>query len=399
MHVEICIRDGSPVSPQEMKEVLNSKAISSPEVFLQQQINPEHLSLPSPMYTCSIESIRKDGNSLPIHIHCYTLNAEGPAEDYVITEDEKLSIANQSVLPCKHFDQLWESIIFEEDGRDIKEILLKFMETLIMFSDHDVNQTIVACNKIILLYGPPGTGKTTLCHGLAQKLAIRYNHLYESAILLEVNTHSLFSKWFAESGKMVKKLFDRVNEIADDEKTLVFLLIDEVESIATARQSAMNGSDPSDAIRVVNALLTQIDQLTYRKNVVLMATSNLTESIDLAFLSRADIKQYIAPPSRKARYIILRTCIDELMSKSILSPEYDLIEYDKITFFDSTSLQQFPNTISLLEIADLTEGLSGRVLRKLSFLAFTNMDEQQPCPVTSFFKGLREAVKQQELVQ
>ena len=51
----------------------------------------------------------------------------------------------------------------------------------------------------------------------------------------------------------------------------------------------MNGSDPSDAIRVVNALLTQLDQLRKKTNVIIMATSNLTECIDFAFLSRADI--------------------------------------------------------------------------------------------------------------
>ena len=34
-----------------------------------------------------------------------------------------------------------------------------------------------------------------------------------------------------------------------------------VESLTAARKSAMSGSEPSDAIRVVNAVLTQIDQI------------------------------------------------------------------------------------------------------------------------------------------
>ena len=50
---------------------------------------------------------------------------------------------------------------------------------------------------------PVGTGKTTLCKALAQKVFIRNLHYYNSGILLEINAHSLFSKWFSESGKLV----------------------------------------------------------------------------------------------------------------------------------------------------------------------------------------------------
>ena len=39
------------------------------------------------------------------------------------------------------------------------------------------------------------------------------------------------------------------------------VLVDEVESLAATRQAAASGTEPSDAIRVVNALLTQLDQL------------------------------------------------------------------------------------------------------------------------------------------
>jgi hypothetical protein len=58
-----------------------------------------------------------------------------------------------------------------------------------------------------------------------------------------------------------------------------FLNIDEVESLATARKSALSGTEPSDAIRVVNALLTQLDHLKDFENVLLLATSNITGSI------------------------------------------------------------------------------------------------------------------------
>ncbi len=57
-----------------------------------------------------------------------------------------------------------------------------------------------------------------------------------------------------------------------------------MESLATARSSSSMGNEPSDAIRVVNAVLTQIDKLRHRNNVLLLATSNISQSIDVAFI-------------------------------------------------------------------------------------------------------------------
>jgi hypothetical protein len=77
---------------------------------------------------------------------------------------------------------------------------------------------------------------------------------------------------------------------------------------------------PSDAVRVVNAVLTQIDALRQLDNVLILTTSNITQAIDIAFVDRADIKQYIGLPSHAARYDILRTCMMELMRVGIIAP-------------------------------------------------------------------------------
>lgn len=114
---------------------------------------------------------------------------------------------------------------------------------------------------------------------------------------------------------------------------------DEVESLTAARAGAMAGTEPSDALRVVNALLTQLDKLKRRKNVLVMATSNLAKaigtseklcicrtlqlksrmSLDTAFVDRADIVQYVDLPPREAIYEILRTCLAELVNKGVVS--------------------------------------------------------------------------------
>lgn len=49
----------------------------------------------------------------------------------------------------------------------------------------------------------------------------RYSH----ARLLEINSHSLFSRWFSESGKLVQKLFSSIMEMVEDEETFVIVLI------------------------------------------------------------------------------------------------------------------------------------------------------------------------------
>lgn len=48
---------------------------------------------------------------------------------------------------------------------------------------------------------------------------------YTSGKLIEINSHSLFSKWFSESGKLVQKLFSMVTEMVEEEETLVVILI------------------------------------------------------------------------------------------------------------------------------------------------------------------------------
>ena len=54
------------------------------------------------------------------------------------------------------------------------------------------------------------SGKTSLCKALAQKLSIHLSDRYTYGQLLEINSHSLFSKWFSESGKLVQKMFDKI---------------------------------------------------------------------------------------------------------------------------------------------------------------------------------------------
>ncbi|EKX34200.1 hypothetical protein GUITHDRAFT_80745 [Guillardia theta CCMP2712] len=334
------------------------------------------------------------GGTVPVwqaelHVHIVQLDTEGAADE----SDGDITSCQIWMLPSKDFDGLWETLIYD---MDVKRNLLDYAQTAMFFSDRQVDPNIIAWNRVVLLHGPPGTGKTSLCKALAHKLSIRMSERYRSGQrvqLVEVNAHSLFSKWFSESGKLVNKLFDTIREFLDDEETFVCVLIDEVESLTAARQSALSGQEPSDAIRVVNALLTQIDKLKERHNCMVMTTSNITAAIDLAFVDRADIKQYIGHPSTPAIYQILRSCILELMRVGIISPQEDLKDVSLVASQQAASPASPDNSIRLYHCASQAQGFSGRFLRKLPFLAHSMFLRRKTASMSMFCDALLKAIK------
>lgn len=170
---------------------------------------------------------------------------------------------------------------------NIKADLLNYVFTLCLFSWHKLSPDTVASNRMILVHGKPGTGKSSLCRALAQKLSIRLSQKFARTKLVEINAHAIFSKYFSESGKVVGRLFDHLERILEDEETFVCIMIDEVESITSARKAALNGNEPSDSLRAVNAVLTNIDRIKNKTNMIILTTSNLIESMDDAFVDRA----------------------------------------------------------------------------------------------------------------
>ncbi|CAH3046293.1 unnamed protein product [Porites lobata] len=342
---------------------------------------------------CDTEMVSKDrqGNlkNCKFAIHVFQLHDDGPATEEL---EEDIAAANHWLLPSEDFHGIWDSLIFDSD---VKAQLINYAMTTLLFSDRGVNSNVISWNRVILLHGPPGTGKTSLCKALAQKLSIRLSDRYSYGQLIEINSHSLFSKWFSESGKLVMKMFQKIQELIDDKDALVCVLIDEVESLTAARKSAMQGQEPSDAIRVVNALLTQIDHIKRFPNVIILTTSNVTGAIDLAFVDRADIKQYIGPPSVNAIFSIYHSCITELMRVGIISPVQQILSIRDLEVLRFVNNDATNLSLELLEIARKSHGLSGRTLRKIPFLTHARHIQTSSITLQGFLNALSWTVDKQ----
>ncbi|ORX98587.1 pachytene checkpoint protein 2 [Basidiobolus meristosporus CBS 931.73] len=396
IHVECCLKTESPHRFSVIEEKLRFY-LEQNKRFLVTQSQIQDFT-DDPFLNENVESIKIGEAStgleyqvyelekVTVEFHIYQLNEEEAVEE--MNEDENIPVSNHWVLPARCLDGLWESLVFDDN---IQNNLLRYIHTTMLFSDRSVDANIISWNRIILLHGPPGTGKTSLCKALAQKLSIRLAHRYSYGRLIEINSHSLFSKWFSESGKLVMKMFQQIEELVEDEESFVCVLIDEVESLTAARKAAMSGSEPSDALRVVNAVLTQIDKLKRRKNVIILTTTNITEAIDLAFVDRADIKQYIGHPSHKAIYNILLSCLNELIRANIISSAEQLMDWRGIEFYLSTG--KTPGaSYKLYCVAQRCKGLSGRSLRKLPFLAHALFLQSECSDLTEYLRALELAI-------
>ncbi|KAJ1604602.1 Pch2p like AAA ATPase [Cryptosporidium canis] len=327
-------------------------------------------------------------NNIPIYqaefnIYIYQLHEMSEQEYYM--ENNSTGEKNTDppiwrywTLPNIEFHGLWDVIHYENS---LKQQLLDYISTSLILSDCHIDFNVINWNHLILLYGSPGTGKTSISRAISQKIGMRYCHRYKKIYLIEISAHSLFSKWFSESGKTVVKLFSKIKSLLEEPNSFVNIVIDEIESISTARKQSFGRNEPSDSIRVVNALLTQIDSLKKYSNTLIMTTTNIPDSIDEAFLDRADLKLQIPLPSTYTRYTILLECIEELIYKQVICSNHDFIKFlsfkEIIKYSHSSTgnseykYDQYQVAISndLLKISKSTEGFSGRNLRKLPFIA------------------------------
>ncbi|XP_011495074.1 PREDICTED: pachytene checkpoint protein 2 homolog [Ceratosolen solmsi marchali] len=400
LHVEVCQNVGSLLTEFDIKKLVQTEFDSLEEIILNKPLLSENFSTDAlkthvQSIYCSCEQEQgihvKLLKETIIKIYVYRLNQEDIAIETIHKDGEEISAAAHWMLPSDKFFGLWENLFYDPG---VKEKLVNFVETAMVYSERQVNPHIISWNKVILLHGPPGTGKTSLCKALAQKITIRLGHKFTRGELIEINSHSLFSKWFSESGKLVMNIFNEIKILLQDPKALIFILIDEIESLAHARKACTTGSEPSDSIRVVNALLTQLDNIKQFPNVLILTTSNLTEVIDVAFVDRADIKLYISLPNEQAIYSIYSNCVEELMRTNFIRPEkiHDM-EYLKRLNYEENS--ESKNSLTLYQLSCKSINMSGRTLKKIPFLAHALYNQARECSLHEFLMAMNFAIQWQ----
>jgi len=140
----------------------------------------------------------------------------------------------------------------------------------------------------IIFYGHPGTGKTLTAKAIAKEL---------NKPILSLDSSKILSMYVGESEKNVRRLFDEYYEISEKLKTKPLLLLNEADQFLSTRTTASFSSADKMHNQMQNIFLEQIEKF----EGVLIATTNLLETIDSAFSRRFDYKIKFEKPSLKER--------------------------------------------------------------------------------------------------
>jgi len=149
----------------------------------------------------------------------------------------------------------------------------------------------VAPPKGVLLSGPPGSGKTLLAKAVANEC---------DAAFFQIDGPEIVSKHYGESEEQLRAIFRRA-----EEKAPAVIFLDEIDAIAPKRESL--SGDRQVERRIVGQLLTLLDGMKARGQVVVMAATNLPSSLDPALRRPGRFDREIAflPPDRLGRQEIL----------------------------------------------------------------------------------------------
>merc|ERR1711937_131668 len=196
----------------------------------------------------------------------------------------------------------------------------------------------------ILLFGPPGTGKTLMARAVANETG---------AFFFLINGPEIMSKLAGESESNLRKAF------AEAEKNSpAIIFIDEIDSIAPKREKT-NGEVER---RVVSQLLTLMDGMKARSNVVVMAATNRPNSIDPALrrFGRFDREVDIGIPDPTGRLEILQIHTknmkpgDDVDLEQIASETHGYVGSDMAALCSEAALQQIRERMDLIDLEDDT---------------------------------------------
>lgn len=196
----------------------------------------------------------------------------------------------------------------------------------------------------ILMFGPPGTGKTQMARAVANETG---------AFFFLINGPEIMSKMAGESESNLRKAFEEAEKNAP-----AIIFIDEIDSIAPKRDKT-NGEVER---RVVSQLLTLMDGMKARANVVVIAATNRPNSIDPALrrFGRFDREVDIGIPDPTGRLEILQIHTknmklgDDVDLESIASETHGYVGADIASLCSEAAMQQIREKMDLIDLDEDT---------------------------------------------
>ncbi|MBD3209005.1 CDC48 family AAA ATPase [Candidatus Woesearchaeota archaeon] len=207
----------------------------------------------------------------------------------LITEDTRVEYSPTPV-EMKEDQPLFE--VSYEDIGGLEDELSKVREMVeLPLKNPELFDTLgIEPPKGVLLHGPPGTGKTLLAKAVA-------NETNSNFIL--INGPEIMSKYYGQSEENLRKKFEEAEKNAPS-----IIFIDEIDAIASKREESKGEVER----RVVAQLLAIMDGLKSRGKVIVIAATNIPNSLDPALRrpGRFDRELEINVPQKGGRLNILK---------------------------------------------------------------------------------------------
>ncbi len=183
-----------------------------------------------------------------------------------------------------------DDVVLHPKTREVLETIVRQMDksVLRLLKQWGIREKRGGLDARMIFFGPPGTGKTMTALSLAKTLKRK---------VLNFDCSKILSMYVGESEKNVRKIFDTYRELASKTKSDPVLLLNEADQFLSARTTGAGGSADKMHNQMQNIFLEQIE----RFEGILIATTNLLESLDPAFSRRFDYKIEFAKPNLSQR--------------------------------------------------------------------------------------------------
>jgi SpoVK/Ycf46/Vps4 family AAA+-type ATPase len=166
-----------------------------------------------------------------------------------------------------------------------------------------------------IFHGAPGTGKTESVYQVAHSTGRN---------IMMVDLSQTRSKWFGESEKVVKKIFDDYSSLLRNSDREPILFINEADGLFSKRIDL--GSRGTSADQTMNTVQNILLQALENFEGILIATTNLTGNLDRAFERRFTFRITFPKPDVRSRQRIWKSKLPELTEKeaAVLAEKFEL---------------------------------------------------------------------------